>query len=186
MSACKGRDVKLFIDLRDDYEIYSIILKESEFHHTRSGKVRRYVIAEDTSDARPAHCYPEDVFFIKNKSMPSNLASASEDFKKKNNHSLKLIRAFNLNKEYILGDDAAILREFRIGDSIAWDQFYKAYPDTCGLIFFSRVGFNLQKDKAFVNEMIAYIPDSRGGYIYKMSKNGELWCIDEIFVCGVS
>jgi len=58
-----------------------------------------------------------------------------------------------------------------------WGEFYKKYPKSSGLIFFSRVGFNVQHNEAFL-----YVGHScgglcgSGGYI-SLKKLGTTWVI---------
>lgn len=60
-----------------------------------------------------------------------------------------------------------------------WEEFYKKYPKSSGLIFFSRVGFNAQHNEAFV-----YVGHTcgglcgSGGYV-SLKKLGAGWAIQK-------
>jgi hypothetical protein len=60
-----------------------------------------------------------------------------------------------------------------------WEEFYKKYPKSSGLIFFSRVGFNSQHNEAFV-----YVGHTcgglcgSGGYV-SLKKLGAGWAIQK-------
>ena len=60
-----------------------------------------------------------------------------------------------------------------------WGEFYKKYPKSSGLIFFSRVGFNSQHNEAFV-----YVGHTcgglcgSGGYV-SLKKLGAGWAIQK-------
>lgn len=67
--------------------------------------------------------------------------------------------------------------EFPDNLGMFWDTFYKTYPNSSGLIYFSHVGFNSSNDQAFV-----YVGRSCGGlcgsgsYILLKKRNGR-WLI---------
>ncbi len=185
--SCKTKETLIFGEMRDDYGVYSIILEKDEFHKRLLGQVGQYVIIEDTGDSKPAHCYPEDIFWIKGKSMPLDLLSASDDFKQKNKQSVKLGRNFKISKAYVLvGQEAIVMKKPNISGDFDWVEFYKEYPKDSALIQFSRVGFNSKKDKAFVNEAISRGVENGGIRFYVLSNDGEGWQIEEVVICASS
>ncbi len=59
-----------------------------------------------------------------------------------------------------------------------WDTFYTKFPDSEGIIRFSRVGYNLQGTKALVEYAYSYhYLGADGGYIYLNRVNGS-WIIE--------
>ena len=81
-----------------------------------------------------------------------------------------------------LGINYVIVKESDLaGDKVDrfWTKFYRKYPDSSGIIFFSRVGFNAQHDQAFL-----YAGRSCGGlcgegeYILFKKLNGK-WVIQQ-------
>lgn len=96
-----------------------------------------------------------------------------EDAQKKD--SAKLKRKFNLAKYFLLSEKKK--DQIFKGSGNGWDYFYSKYPDSGGITSFSRVGFNLKKDKAlvFVGHQAHYMAGA--GLYYLLSKENNVWKI---------
>ena len=92
------------------------------------------------------------------------------------NKSMQELKVWNLGVNYL------IVGRRDLPDSNFenfWDQFYRRYPNSSGILFFSKVGFNDRHDQAFL-----YAGRSCGGlcgggeYVLLNKVNGE-WVISK-------
>lgn len=85
-------------------------------------------------------------------------------------------------KVWNLGINYVIVRDSDLPDArfeSYWESFYRKYPNSSGLVFFSKVGFNDRHDQAFV-----YVGRSCGGlcgagdYVLLKKVNGQ-WAVSQ-------
>ena len=62
-----------------------------------------------------------------------------------------------------------------------WDQFYRKYPDSGGITYFSRVGFNKGGDRAMVYAHAVYHRFGGSGRVYVFEKRDDRWVILPIY-----
>jgi len=111
-----------------------------------------------------------------NKSMPEAEVQTLDNYLLSNKTRQEL-KVWNLGINYVVvtGDDLpdGSFENF-------WEKFYKKYPNSPGLVFFSKVGFNNRHDQAFV-----YVGRSCGGlcgageYVLLNKVNGEWEVLNE-------
>jgi hypothetical protein len=90
------------------------------------------------------------------------------------NKTRQEVKVWNLGINYVIVRNSDLP-----GDRLEsfWEEFYKKYPNSSGLVFFSRVGFNERHDQAFV-----YVGRSCGGlcgsgdYVLLTKVNGQ-WVV---------
>lgn len=115
---------------------------------------------------------------------PVTLVRLNSDDDANEIYRLLVHRKFIFNDEvWGLGINYVIVRESDLPDGKFenfWERFYKKYPKSFGLMYFSKVGFNDRHDQAFV-----YVGRSCGGlcgagkYVLLNKVNGEWVVTDE-------
>ena len=148
---------KFIADLSsDDYAVYSAVLKQIRSSGTW-GVVGELAVDADWNDSQ----YVRSEHF--------NLSDhALNDYRLKN----RVVR--KLQSRYEFGNIATLLsadeedRLFPKGGA-GWDKFYREYPRARGIIYFSSVGFNKNKDEALVrvNFQSGYWGGGKDFYILK-------------------
>jgi hypothetical protein len=73
-----------------------------------------------------------------------------DDFASKAEQIDLLSKHFKLSVPYSLISLESLQKIFRPSAYEGWEAFYKKYPDSSGIISFSRIGFNKRKDQALV------------------------------------
>ncbi len=82
-------------------------------------------------------------------SLPEVSQALLDDFAAQNAQPVTLQDRFNLSVNVVLIGQDEVSRLFGQSGS-GWDEFYKRYPNSQGLMTLSRVGFNAQGDRALV------------------------------------
>src|SRR5215471_11863635 len=119
-----------------------------------------------------------------NKHFPDISKEAIDDYGVKNAKSYQLTKSPDLKLKYTLITKEKIERIFKSGLN-GWDKFYRQFPNSRGIISFSRAGLNSQGDQALV-----YISRGCGGrcgsgnYLLLVKKNGE-WIVQQKFMVWV-
>jgi hypothetical protein len=104
--------------------------------------------------------------------LPSLSDATLSDYKQKNKEQSSLKDSFKLKIKHVLIDEEEIKRAIK---DAGWKSFYEKYPESGGLVSFSRVGFN-----AATNQALVYFEHWCGGlcgsgnYIL-LRKEGEGW-----------
>lgn len=111
-----------------------------------------YENEENAAEYRPNYDFVTTVKAF----MPEADSATLEDYFTKNKMSEDVLLP-DLGIAYRLISPEEMERMFS-EHGTGWSDFYERYPESNGLIYFSRVGFNLQRDQAFV-----YLADSCGG-----------------------
>lgn len=122
----------------DAYVIYSLLLPDEQSYGFAKGTlvIRQETVATVKLDGA---CLDPGA--------AREFKEAIEDYER-HNKPLLLQREFKIDKPYELVNTETIgtlIRDFN------WDDFYKRYPDSGGIIRVSAVGFNRQKTLAIVN-----------------------------------
>lgn len=120
----------------DAYEIYSLLLPREQSYGFAKGTL---VIQQETLPVKLDDCgfAPEAVTAFKD---------AIEDYKRRT-EPMFLQRKFEIENPYELVDTETI---GTLINDYNWNDFYKRYPDSGGVIRMSAVGFNRQKTLAIV------------------------------------
>jgi hypothetical protein len=164
----------------DVNEIYRVLVHEK---FTFNGEAKLIVLQSQTTgcpvyeDESPKREWgPAEPFHqVVKEMMPEVESQLLDDYLEKNKtpESLKVL---DLDLNYVLVNDSDLPNdEF----DRFWTKFYKKFPDSSGIIFFSKVGFNAKHDQAFV-----YAGRSCGGlcgageYILLQKLNG-MWVIKQ-------
>jgi hypothetical protein len=92
--------------------------------------------------------------------------------------AMKVIGRYPLNEQlkfqlpHILLSDKEIDRIFNSG---GWDEFYSQYPNSRGIVWISRVGFNKKKTQALFYFGNQYTDSAGEGYLILLTKAGGAW-----------
>ena len=162
----------------DANEIYRLLIHR-EFNST--GEIKMIVIRAETTgcpmyedeSAAKEMGITEPFQQMMNKSMPEAEAQTLDNYLL-SNKDLQELKVWNLGINYVVVKNRD-LPDGRIENF--WAKFYNKYPDSTGLLSFSKVGFNDRQDQAFV-----YMARSCGGlcgggeYVLLNKVNGK-WVI---------
>ena len=99
-----------------------------------------------------------------------------DDFNSKNKGSHRLSDRFSADKKVVLLPEGESAEIFNKG---GWDEFYRKYPRSGGLLLLSRVGFNAGRDLAFLYVGSSSGPRSGTGcfVLLRKSKASGAWYI---------
>ena len=170
----------IFYSTADAIEIYRLLVHEK---FTFNGEVKLIVLQSETTtcpmyedeSVKKAWGHPESFHQMVKEFMPEAERQTLDSYLAKNKAPEPLIVS-NLGINYVVvkGSDLPDDKFDRF-----WTKFYKKYPDSSGIIFFSNVGFNDEHSQAFV-----YAGRSCGGlcgegeYILLNKVNGR-WVIQK-------
>ena len=166
-------------------EIYHLLV-HSKFIF--NGEIKLFVIQAETTgcpmyedeSVKEKLRVTESFHQMMSKMMPNAEAQTLDNYLLINN-SRQELKVWNLGVNYVIVTNSD-LPDAKFENF--WERFYKKYPNSSGLVFFSQVGFNDRHDQAFV-----YVGISCGGlcgageYVlldkvngaWVVSKEQELW-----------
>lgn len=168
----------------DEYAIYSLIVR-TQFAHRGLTKI---VVREHSGidQALTDQMLDERRFgrYV-GKMLPGIHADTIADFKAKSKKADQLEGGFSLKVPCILVADEEINAIFR-SSADGWYIFYKKYPGAQGILTFSRVGFDRQR-----NEALVYFGNQRqwldgAGYLVLLAKKDDTWVILEQTMIWIS
>src|SRR5262249_35928270 len=115
---------------------------------------------------------------------PSISQETIDDYVAKNAKSHQLTKSFDLRLKYTLTPKEKIDQIFKSGGW--WDEFYRQFPNSNGLIGLSRAGFNSSGNQALV-----YIEHDCGGLCGKghyllLEKIDQKWGVQKKFMAWIS
>ncbi|MBD3264543.1 MAG: hypothetical protein GF375_05540 [Candidatus Omnitrophica bacterium] len=151
-----------------EYAIYSEVLNQ-----WYSGSGCNMVIRKNTGVVLPPAVLEKQLRGVKNK-LPQVKEETLLDFKAKNVHSYNLDDFFHLDKGYeiTIVPQKMIDEIFKEGD---WEEFYEEYPASRGIITFSRVGFDANREQALV-QVSSQWEHSTGSSLYILFRfKNSLW-----------
>jgi len=138
------------------------------------GNVQRIVIRDHTG------LDPQDDLEMRleyvHKNMPELTQAMVTDFKVKNEKPFPLSSKLDLDIQYALISQERWQQIFTATDLDGdWEEFYRIYPNSQGILTLSRVGFNNNLDMALV-----YVGNQSGGlagagYYLLMAKENNTW-----------
>lgn len=82
--------------------------------------------------------------------------------------------------------DYVLLNEKESQDIKGWDEFYKKYPNSPGIISVSRVGFNKEKNQAVVYVGLQSDYLAGRGVIFLLEKKDNSWQIKKQTLLWIS
>jgi hypothetical protein len=166
----------------EEYSVYSAYLRSQELR----GDAKLLVIQEGTSgcpmyedeSTRAEFGTKESFHQIVKKRFQEAEQSTLDDYLENNKTPGKLLSKFDLPIKYVIASDDDIAPLFPKEDpDRRWKKFYAKYPNSTGILFFSKAGFNSKKTQAFI-----YAGRQCGGlcglgkYIL-LEKKGSAWAI---------
>ncbi len=99
-----------------------------------------------------------------------------DDFLKKNKTAVQIVFPTNAPKKVQLVPDATIKSIF-YGGANAWDQFYRRFPGTGGLITISRVGVDSKGTVAIIYLGHQFRRLAGAGFIRVLRREGGKWVL---------
>lgn len=168
----------------EEYAVYSTLIKQ-RFIGERTELI---VIREDTSISPilPGEMIQGAVtYFGETLEVEEEIL---KDFGRRNTQTYPLDRHFDLGIDYLLISDEEITHIFQSREDVeeCWNEFYERYPHSQGIMILSRVGFNLERNKAVV-----YIGNQSGwlmgaGYGIFLVKKDNSWVIEDEVMLWIS
>jgi len=129
----------------------------------------------------------------KKKYYPSVANDTFLDFDTKSTQSSKLKSNFNLSVEYVLINEDELTKNVLANEAEKEKDkrdgkyfLYEKYPDANGLISISKVGFNKEKNQAFVEVELTFCGLCGSGDYVLLEKEQGIWKVKEIFNRWVS
>jgi hypothetical protein len=110
-------------------------------------------------------------FLDRNEAYHTRKQITKEVLKKAGRHKLNPYIKFELN--HILISDRELDHIFE--NEGKWDEFYRRYPNSRGLIFLSHVGFNASKTQALLYFTMEYDGSAGEGYLIMLERVGNKW-----------
>jgi hypothetical protein len=144
------------------YEVYAAILP-SEWN-VQVAHARQVVIRRETTAYRMC-LNPE-------KESEDKLWAAISDYVEINKKQWWLQPSLTIDLPYLFVDSESLRKMFRQG---RWDQFYRAYPESGGVLELSAVGFNQDKTVAVVYMGHSCGALCGGGKFHVLEKVGGKW-----------
>ncbi len=161
----------------EDYRVYSAVLRQ-----TYTGAVGVFVIDDQTSLMNMGIEDAGTLTYLQ-ENEPAITAEMYSNLVERNRESLKLERKLDLPGEYVYLSNEEF-QQFFAGDNVGgWDTFYVQYPDSTGMIYLSRPGYNAAGDRAIVyfGNQAYYLAGA--GYIVLLEKlNGEWQIVNQVMI----
>ncbi|HEY0763366.1 MAG TPA: hypothetical protein VGD61_13435 [Pyrinomonadaceae bacterium] len=160
----------------EEYAVYSAVIAEmfagDRVTFDTQAKIKLLVI-KDLTDTDVLTDYREqnEVYF--GRMFPTLAAGVVKDYKARNKQPVRLKDSFDLNIKHLVVKKEKIEKIF--AGRGWWQEFYKIYPDSGGLIVLSRVGFSRA-----MNQALVYIQHGCGGlcgtgHYVLLEKSGDRW-----------
>jgi hypothetical protein len=162
--------------LAEEYAVYSALIQSKYIAGNRPALV---VIEEETVKSDGAQFSVDQAFGIMRSWRPKLDEDVFADFKAKNQAPSALERRFTLSVDYMLMSEQELSSTFASGHTTGWDDFYKKYPNSHGIVTLSRVGFNKAKDVAVVYAGNQWHWTAGEGGLLLLKKTDGKWVIDQ-------
>jgi hypothetical protein len=140
----------LFDSVEDTNQIYGLLIQQKFI----LGDVTKLIVLQSETTGCPMYedealqkkwGHSETFHQMVKKLMPEAEAKTLDDYLAKNETSEPL-RVSNPGIDYVIMKDS----DLQDAKFDFWTKFYKKYPNSSGIVFFSNVGFNDRHDQAFV------------------------------------
>lgn len=160
----------------EEYAVYSAVITEmfagGRVTFDTQNKIKLLVIKDMTvTDVLTDYEEQNEVYF--GRMFPTLAEGVVKDYKARNKEPARLKDSFELNIKHVMVKKEKIEKMF--AGRGWWQEFYKTYPDSGGLIVLSRVGFS-----PATNQALVYIQHGCGGlcgtgnYVL-LEKSGARW-----------
>jgi hypothetical protein len=150
----------------------------------------RLLVIQDVTTGCPAYEDPEirskigpdtkSFVQIVSEGMHTAKTSTIENYLESNKSSERIAIHANVGSKYLLVGEKELAQVFRKGEfDRAWTRFYAKYPNSSGLIFLSKVGFNSDRTQAmlYAGRQCGGLCGS-GSYLLLNKRNGK-WFVEE-------
>jgi hypothetical protein len=165
----------------NEYQIYSLILNE------KFSACNNLVIEQETSYrvSFPIGNTYYETLKAENRNLDTTIFI---DYVNKNDSAFNLENKFNSSTiSFTMISSEEIKYFFNSQDlNKDWNEFYKKYPKSDGIIKFSRVGFNSDKSQAIVEIGHYYASLGADGFLIYLVKENNNWTIIKIINTWVS
>jgi len=179
LSGCAGSSNK-GVDLsceneaeRDEYSIYSLGIEYVYLRNLLSSnkrEVESIVILSRTNEL-DEYWRRKFVGYLANEGIPWEVIN---DWIRNNESSIQLQRKFDLSYRYYMVTREE-LDKFKAGTF--FEQFYRRWPDSNGVIAVSRIGFDEKRKKALVHLIHSYGVFGAAYFFVELEKIGGEWAI---------
>jgi hypothetical protein len=156
----------------DEYAIYSVLLSESSFPKTQ------YEVQQSTSTAVDTN-YKSLLCTKAKELLPVIDTTLFDNYTKANARSYNLGNFFNAS-----GKDIKLVASAELGYIFSsqdlnqnWNLFYSRYPDSGGVVEFTRVGFNKDHTQAITQIICTSATLDASGQILILTKVNNRWKI---------
>jgi hypothetical protein len=166
----------------EEYNVYSALIS-SVSDAIVSNTIKLVVIEENTVGSDYSKRSESNEAYVR-QDMPELQQETLDNYKKANQQSYLLERQFDLPVSYILISEKEKNDIFQSGRG--WDDFYKKYPASQGIMSLSRVGFNSQEDQALVYIGKEENWEGGRGYIFLLIKENNVWKIKREVIAWIS
>ncbi len=173
VAACTAKT----ISTNEDYRVYSAVLRQ-----TYTGSVGVFVIDDHTSLMNMGIEDASTLTYLQ-ENEPAITTEMFSSLVERNQESFQLERKLNLPGDYVYLSSEEFQQFFANDNVSGWDTFYAQYPDSTGMIYLSRPGYNAGGDKAIVyfGSQAYYLAGA--GYIVLLEKvNGEWQIVNQVMV----
>ena len=170
----------------EEYAIYAAVIRDmfdgDKLYFDSQTKVKMLVIEDRTVRNGFVAIAKEDEGAKMMRNFTSLSQETIDDYVAKNAKSHQLTNSLDLKLKYTLAPKEKIEQIFKIG----WDEFYKQFPYSGGLIGLSRAGLNPGG-----NQAVVYIEHSCAllcgtGHYLLLVKNDRGWVVQHKFMAWIS
>jgi hypothetical protein len=157
----------------EEYAVYSAVVSRM----SESEAIRLVVISENTVS------YPVDAGFLRNEALARRLAPLSQvtvdDYIAKNRVVRPLSRGFDLKLPYVFfrEEDEELFKP-----DGSWERYFKRFPDSQGFITLSSIGFNTEKNQAFLYAARSCGRLCGAGFMVVLMKLDGVWSVRDMLV----
>lgn len=164
----------------EDYQIYSTVLDSMFSYHSLIVNQQTTPLLEDNTE-NPQYQYLMELYIDFDSTLiRSYLFNNDTTYTFNNNFTclknrVQLITSSEIS--YYFSD-----RDINNG----WKRFYSDYPNSGGIVYFSRIGYNTDKTQALLEIDDIYCSLGAEGYLIYMTKDGNQWKIKNILLMWIS
>jgi hypothetical protein len=164
----------------EDYKVYSAVLRSK-----LAGGAKAFVIEGATGAFSFPNGQPDDGFAYHRKEMPLLNDDLINSFKAAAEKTYSLDRGFDLDRPYLIMGRYEEGRYFGYCGSW-WDGYYRDFPETGGIMGFSRVGYSSDGKTALVYYDVSCGGLCGAGYYVFLVKTGNSWNVVQSSMIWVS
>ncbi len=153
-----------------EYAVYSALI-EGMFSISQLD----VVVIEDHTGLGVSSADAQQLAYLK-ESLPEVDQAMLDDFQARNAQAEPLAGRFTFKVKVKLISQDEVKQFFDPGGG-AWDEFYKRYPNSQGIMTLSKVGFNVAGDRAlvYVGNQSHFLAGT--GYAVVLARKGGVWTI---------